>query len=323
MASGNLPIPAGIRGTGTVKNAQRRRPKLFSRKSPGEIVFDILNAFLLIMFCLTILYPFWNTLLISLASGSDVNSLGFRLWIKSWNINAYKFAFSKYGNVGIAYLNSILRTVVGTLAGVIVTLLAAYPLSKKDIPGRNFMTIYILVTMFFSGGLIPTYLLIRRIGLFNNRLVLILPALVQGYYVIIMRNFLMTIDPAFEESAFMDGANFFQILVRIVVPLSKPVIATIALWIAVWHWNQWFDALIYLSSERKIVLQLLLRRMIQQMTQLQNEQMQQYMELQEVELPTQSVRAAITILTIGPIIFFYPFLQKYFVKGIFLGSLKG
>ena len=133
----------------------------------------------------------------------------------------------------------------------------------------------------------------------------------------------MTIDPAFEESAFMDGANFMQILFRIIIPLSKPVIATIALWIAVWHWNQWFDALIYLSSERKIVLQLLLRRMIQQMTNLQNDAMQNFMDLEEVALPTQSVRAAITILTIGPIIFFYPFLQKYFIKGIFLGSLKG
>ena len=129
------------------------------------------------------------------------------------------------------------RTIVGTIAGVFVTLLAAYPLSKCDIQSRNFMTIYNLITMFFHGGLIPTYLLIRNIGLFNNRLVLILPMLVQGYYVIIMRNFLMTIDPSFEESAFMDGANFLQILVWIIIPLSKPVIATIALWIAVWHWN--------------------------------------------------------------------------------------
>ncbi len=320
MVSGNVPIPAEVEAPG---DAGRRRPKAFSRKSPGEIVFDVFNAFLLILFCLTIFYPFWNTLLISMASGSDVNSLGFRFWITSWNLNAYRLAFSKYGHVGIAYLNSIFRTVVGTIAGVIVTLLAAYPLSKRDIPGRNLMTIYILITMFFSGGLIPTYLLIRNIGLFNTRAALILPLLVQGYYVIIMRNFLMTIDPAFEESAFMDGANYLQILVRIIVPLSKPVIATIALWIAVWHWNQWFDALIYLSSERKIVLQLLLRRMIQQMTLLQNEEMQRFMDIEEVALPTQSVRAAITILTMGPIIFFYPFLQKYFIKGIFLGSLKG
>jgi putative aldouronate transport system permease protein len=323
MASGNLPAGVDLKLPATNRPGPRMRPKAFSRKSPGDIAFDLVNGTLLVLLCLTIIYPFWNTLLISLASGKDVNSLGLRVWITTWNISAYKFAFSKYGHVGVAYLNSIFRTVIGTVLGVFVTLLAAYPLSKKDIPGRNAMTIYILITMFFHGGLIPTYLLIRNIGLFNSRLVLILPALVQGYYVIIMRNFLMTLDPSFEESAFMDGANFFQILMRIIIPLSKPVIATIALWIAVWHWNQWFDALIYLSSERKIVLQLLLRRMIQQMTAMQNAEMQQYMALEEVELPTESVRAAITIITIGPIIFFYPFLQKYFVKGIFLGSLKG
>ena len=323
MASGSAPDITRTEAPVDDKLRPRKRPKVFSRKTPGEITFDILNASLLIIFGLTILYPFWNTLLISFASGSDVYSLGFRVWISSWNVTAYKFAFSKYGHVGLAYVNSIFRTLLGTTAGVLFTLLASYPLSKKDIPGRNFMTVYILITMFFHGGLIPTYLLIRNIGLFNSRLVLILPMLIQGYYVIIMRNFLMTLDPAFEESAFMDGANYGQILVRIIIPLSKPVIATIALWIAVWHWNQWFDALIYLSSERKIVLQLLLRRMIQQMTALQNEQMQQFMEVEEIVLPTQSVRAAITILTIGPIIFFYPFLQKYFIKGIFLGSLKG
>ncbi|MBT3272141.1 MAG: carbohydrate ABC transporter permease [Spirochaetales bacterium] len=297
--------------------------RFYSRKTRGEIVFDFFNVILLCLFCLTILYPFWSTIVLSFSDIDNANTLGFKVWIPKWSFTAYQYAFSKYGHVGTAYLNSIFRTIVGTLLGVFMILLAAYPLSKKDIPGRNIMTIYILITMFFSGGLIPTYLLIRNIGLFNSRFALILPVLVQGYYVIIMRNFLMTIDPAFEESAFMDGANYFQILTRIIIPLSKPVIATVALWVAVYHWNEWFMALIYLSSERKIVLQLLLRRMLQNITALQNEEMQAFMDVEDAQLPTQSVRAAITVLTIGPIIFFYPFLQKYFIKGIFLGSLKG
>lgn len=132
----------------------------------------------------------------------------------------------------------------------------------------------------------------------------------------------MTLDKAYEDSAFMDGANYFQILVRIIIPLSKPVIATIALWAAVGHWNSWFDALIYLKSESKIVLQLLLRRLIQEMT-LMAEQMKEFKSIEQDELPSEAVKAAITILTIGPIILLYPFLQKYFIKGIFMGSLKG
>jgi putative aldouronate transport system permease protein len=170
--------------------------------------------------------------------------------------------------------------------------------------------------------LITAYLLIRRIGLFDTRWALILPTLTVGFYIIIMRNFLMTLDKAYEDSAFMDGANYFQILVRIIIPLSKPVIATIALWAAVGHWNSWFDALIYLKSESKIVLQLLLRRLIQEMT-LMAERMEKFTNIEKNELPSEAVKAAITILTIGPIILLYPFLQKYFIKGIFMGSLKG
>ena len=239
-----------------------------------------------------------------------------------WNVGAYKFALSKYGSVPVAYINSIFRTVMGTVLTIVITLLAAYPLSKILIPGRNMLTIFILITMFFSGGLIPSYLLIRRLGLFDTRWALILPSLAIGFYTIIMRNFLMTIDSAYEDSAFIDGANYFQILVRIIIPLSKPVIATIALWTAVMHWNSWFDALIYTKSESKIVLQLLLRRLIQEMT-LMDDSLNDFLNVEQIKLPSEAVKAAITILTIGPIILLYPFLQKYFIKGIFIGSLKG
>ena len=232
-------------------NVVRRRvalPKYMRRRTPGDIVFDVLNTLLLVAFCLTIVYPFWMTLLLSFSSTDEATSLGFHLWIRNWQITAYRFALSRYGNVPTAYVNSIFRTIMGTVLTVMVTLLAGYPLSKRNLPYRNVVTVVILVTMFFSGGLIPTYLLIRNIGLYDSRWALILPTLAQGYYIIIMRNFLMTVDKAYEESAFMDGANYAQILVRIVVPLSKPVIATIALWTAVYHWNEWFSGIIYVAD---------------------------------------------------------------------------
>ena len=277
----------------------------------------------LTLFALSIVYPFWVTLLTSFSTVEEVTSLGFKFWISEWSFGAYQFAFSEYGNAQVAYYNSIYRTVLGTLVAVAMTLLAAYPLAKRNLPARNLLTIVLLITLFFAGGLVPNYLLIRRLGLIDTRWALILPLAVNGFYIIIARNFLMTIDPAYEDAALVDGAGYPSILARIIVPLSKPIIATLALWTAVAHWNSWFDALIYIRSERKIVLQTLLRRMIQQI----QEALLGVDRFRAIEdlptLPTEAAQAALTILTIGPIVLLYPFLQKYFIKGIFIGSLKG
>ena len=297
--------------------------RILRRKTPGDIIFDSFNHLFLILFCTIILYTVWTTLLLSFSGVGDATTLGFHIWIRKWSLTAYEFAFSRYGNVGIAYFNSIVRTILGTFLTVLCTLLAAYPLSKRRLPGRNLLTLYVIVTMFFSGGIIPLYLVVRNLGLFDTRLALILPEMAVGFYVIIMRNFLMTIDDAYEQSAFMDGANYFQILLKIVIPLSKPVLAVIALWTAVAHWNEWFHALILMKSESKIVLQILLRRLIHEVLLTEDTMVGMFLREREVELPTESVRAAILILTIGPIILLYPFLQKYFIKGVFMGSLKG
>ena len=306
-----------------LKSRKHKRPFFLRRKSRANLLFDILNSTFLILFSLSILYPFWTTILLSFSHAEDATTLGFHLWIERWTLDAYRFAFSKYGNVGIAYLNSIFRTVVGTFLAVIVTILGAYPLSKRNLPGRTVLTFYLLVTMFFGGGLIPTYFLVRNLGLLDSRWALILPLLASGFNIIIMRNFLMTIDPALEESAYMDGAGYFRILTRIIIPLSKPVIATIALWVAVAHWNSWFDGLIYIRSESKIVLQLVLRRLLIEVDAAYATAMKRFMITREIHLPAQSTKAAVIVLTIGPIIMVYPFLQKYFIKGIFMGSLKG
>jgi len=226
--------------------------------------------------------------------------------------------------VSVAYLNSIYRTVVGTFLTVVFTMLAAYPLSRRDLPGRTATTVYILITMFFGGGLIPTFLLMRRLQLIDSRWVLILPMMTNGFYIIIMRNFMMTIDRALEDSALVDGANHVQILFWIIAPISMPVIATVALWAAVGHWNAWFDALVYIRSDSKVVLQLLLRRMIVEAEERFRRMLLTFQLEEDVEeLPMPAVKAAVTLLTIGPIILVYPFIQRYFIRGILVGSLKG
>ncbi|MNI39980.1 Inner membrane ABC transporter permease protein YcjP [compost metagenome] len=199
--------------------------------------------------------------------------------------------------------------------------LGAYALSKKYLPHRNFYTMLIVLTMFFSGGLIPTFLLIKSIGLYDTRWALIIPGLINTFYMIIMRNFFMELPQELEDSAKIDGANDIQILARIVVPVSKPILATIGLWVAVHHWNEWFQALIYIQDQSKIVLQILLRRLIVENDDLQMRELMS--QATEDEVVAETVKSAVLMIATIPILVVYPFIQKYFVKGIMVGSLKG
>ncbi|KIL41972.1 sugar ABC transporter permease [Gordoniibacillus kamchatkensis] len=283
-------------------------------------LFDTLNVTFLSLFSLAVLYPFWQTLVLSFSDANNASTLGFHLWPDQWVTDAYQFVFT-FQNIMVAYSNTIIRTVIGTALIVTCTLLTAYPLSKKDLPYRNYFTAFFLIAMFFSGGLIPNYLLIKSLGLLDNRLALILPGAVNVFSIIIMRNYLMTIDKGLEESAFMDGAGYFKILTSIVIPLSKPVIATVALWAAVGHWNAWFDAMIYIRDPSKTVLQMVVRQMMVALDLSQTQFGGGGMS--NANLLLSNVRAATVMISIGPIILIYPFAQKYFIKGIMIGSLKG
>jgi putative aldouronate transport system permease protein len=204
---------------------------------------------------------------------------------------------------------------------MLATIMTAYPLSKKYFPNRSFWTSLLIFTMFFSGGLIPNYLMVRSLGIYNTVWSMVLPGLISTYNMIIMRNFFMNIPGELEESARIDGANDFLILARIIVPVSGPIIATVALWTMVSHWNAWFDCMIYISTTSKQVLQLMLRRIVLEGT----------MQLMELNTTTtdmgltnpDSVKAATIMVATMPILMVYPFLQKYFVKGVLIGSLKG
>lgn len=284
-------------------------------------LFDLLNVTGYTLFSLIVLYPFWQTIVLSFSDAGASSSLGVHLWPDRWITDAYEFVFS-YGNVMKAYINTIIRTVAGTILIVTFTVLAAYPLSKKELPFRNFFTIFFLIAMFFSGGMIPDYLLVKNLGLLDNSLSLILPSAVNVFFIIIMRNYFMTIDKGIEESAIIDGANYFQILTKIIIPISKPVIATVALWAAVYHWNEWFHALVYIQDDAKTVLQIVVRDMLTAMDLSKNAQMGGG-GMSSSELLLSNVRAATVIISIGPIVLIYPFVQKYFIKGIMIGSLKG
>jgi len=289
--------------------------------SAGGRVFSAVNAALLFLFSLSILYPFWSLILQSFSSVEEVSAMGLHVWIRHWTTASWRFIFSDE-RLGTGYANTLFRVAFGTLTTLLVTFTAAYALSKRDLPGRAFLTIAFVLTMFFSGGLIPSYLLIRRLGLMNSRWVLIIPAALNVYYIIVTRNFLMTIDQAMEDSAIIDGAGYWTVLLRIIAPLSRPVLATIGLWTAVAHWNSWFDALIYVDDPKKQVLQLLIRELMKTLTLGELDSAGANLGL-TVFVPPQSVVAVTILATIGPIVLVYPFIQKHFVKGVMLGSVKG
>ncbi len=287
-------------------------------------LFDAANYVFLFLFSVSILYPFWTILLQSFSPPEALYRVGLHIWLNAWSLDAWRYTFSNPG-VATAYFNTIHRVVFGTVSTLLITFTGAYALSKRTLPGRNFFTLLYVLTMFFGGGLIPTYLLIRSLGLMNTRWVLVIPNALNVFYIIIARNFLMTIDQAIEDSAVIDGAGYWRILFQIIVPLSKPVIATVALWAAVGHWNSWFDAMIYQSSKGLRVLQILIREMMLSLNVSQDSLLAKMMEdlpgLRKT--PPQAFQAATILVTIGPIVLVYPFIQRYFVKGVMLGSLKG
>jgi putative aldouronate transport system permease protein len=226
------------------------------------------------------------------------------------------------GRIWQGYRNTVLYTAVGTALNLAMTILAAYPLSRRDLPGRNFFMFLMVFTMYFSGGLIPTYLVIRQLGLLNSFWVMILPTAIVTYNLIVMRTFFATTIPKeLLESGFIDGAGNFRILLTIVLPLSSPVIAVVGLFYAVGHWNAFFNALIYLRDSALYPLQLILRDILLQS--MVEDVGTDSLGMQEQVLISEGIKYAIILISSLPVILMYPFVQKYFVKGVMVGSIKG
>jgi len=291
------------------------------QKSINIKLFDFINYGILIIISILFIYPFWDTLVLSFSTPSFARELGVRLFPAGGiNLGSYEEVFQS-NTIYIAYMNTLIRVILGTSLNVLVTFLGAYCISKRDMPFVKIMTVLILITLFFNGGIIPRYLLIRNLGLMGSRWALILPILTSGWSVFLARNFISSLPSALEESALIDGAHPLTVVFKIIMPISMPIIAVLALWAAVMHWNEWFRALIYTRSRSQIVLQLLLRRILIEQTEtvIENE------TLTSITLKStpQSVKAATIMVATIPIICFYPFLQKYFVKGVLVGAVKG
>jgi putative aldouronate transport system permease protein len=218
------------------------------------------------------------------------------------------------------FLNSIIRATLGTILSLLVYGLTAYPLSKRRLPGVKILTWIFVFTMLFDGGIIPNYILIRNLGLMNTRFALIVQGVVSAFNIIIMRNFFFSLPESLEESAKIEGAGDLTIFFRIVVPLSKPVMATIGLWVAVWHWNNWFDAMIYITDRSKQILQIILREILINNS---GEMMNEMRMMSNLDFQMLQLRAAVIIISVVPVMLIYPFIQRYFIKGIMLGSVKG
>ncbi|WP_168121231.1 carbohydrate ABC transporter permease [Paenibacillus sp. HB172176] len=294
----------------------------FFGMSRGEVAFQYFIIVVISLLCITTLYPFIHVLSISFSSASEAIRPGIHLYPKEFTLAAYEKAVKLEG-IWTGFENTIFRTVVGTFLSVLAMSVGAYALSKKTLPHRGFITMAIVLTMFFSGGLIPTFLLMKDIGLYDTRLALIIPGLYNTFYMIIMRNFFMSLPDELEEAAKIDGAHDIRILIQLILPLSKPILATISIWVAVHLWNEWFNALIYIQDQSKVVLQIYLRRLI---VENMDYDLQQLM-LQEGgsadQAVPESIKAAVLMIVTVPILLVYPFIQKHFVKGIMVGSLKG
>ena len=290
------------------------------KRTKAEKVFNVFNIIFLLLFACTTVYPFLYTLSISLSSAVEASTGGFHLFPKDVSLTAYKMVF-RNNSLPIAYFNTIFRTVVGTLLGLIVTCFYAYALSRKETPNKKFFTVLLVFTMLFNGGKIPTYLVLKQYHLLDSLWVYILPMMITPYNVIVARSFFISLPNSLNESAKIDGAGEFCIFFKIIMPLSKPIIMTIALFMAVAHWNSWYDSLMYITDNNKIVVQLLLQRIIQESD--VSLVTQGLLNPDAAEFTSETIKSATVIVAIIPILLFYPFIQKYFTKGMMLGAVKG
>ena len=291
------------------------------KKSRGEILFEIVVYAIAALFCIYCLFPFAIILGSSFETESNFAVYGFPIIPKDFTLQAYKMVLGD-SQIFKAYGVTIFTTAVGTLFSMLLTISMAYPLSLKKIKFRNAITFFVYFTMLFGGGLVPTYLLISKtLNMKNNIFVLILPVAFSAWNMFLMRNFFAGIPHELSESAYVDGANDFQILRKIILPVSVPGIATLSLFYALGYWNQWFNAMLYIEDTNLFPLQYLLMRMLRNVDAMR--EMARTTGMSVGDLPTNSLRMATTVVAIGPIVLLYPYVQKYFTSGLTVGAIKG
>ena len=288
------------------------------KKTASQKVFDVLNHTFLLLLVLLTLYPCIYVVVASLSDPNEVlKSGGLMVWPKGFQLDTYKLVFQNR-MILVGYKNTIFYVVVGTAINLILTIFGAYALSRKDVPGKNAMMMMIIFTMFFRGGMIPEFLINKSIGVYDNRLAIILPYAISVYNLIIMRTFFQNIPVSLEESAKIDGANDFTILFRIMIPLAIPSIAVVGLYYGVEHWNSYMRSLIYLRNRELFPLQIILREILLQN---QNEALQSATDTTFAY--AENLKYATIVVATVPILCVYPFLQRFIVKGVMIGAVKG
>jgi len=287
-----------------------------SKKSFSGKLFDVCNITVLILLAFITLYPFLYVVFASVSNPVKLmGNTDMLLWPAGFTINAYKKVFTN-SSIYIGYMNTIFYVVAGTSTNIIATCMAAYVLSRKQLKLRRFFTLMFIFTMYFNGGLIPNYLLVKDLGMVDSRLALIIPGAVSTFNLMIMITGFESIPQSLEESARIDGAGDWRILFQIIMPLAKPIIMVIVLYYAVGHWNSWFNAMIYIRDANKMPLQIFLRDIL---TRSQLGAMAGQMEVEDVG---QTIKYATIIVSTVPILCVYPFIQKHFVKGVMVGAVK-
>ena len=290
----------------------------YNKLTPSRVAFNIINISIMLTVAVATLYPFLYVLAASLSDTSYIVQGKVGIIPIGINLEAYKRVL-EYPFIGKSYYNTILYTVMGTTINLILTVCGAYPLSRNRFPGKKFFMFIVTFTMLFGGGMIPTFLVVKGLGLYNTIWAMILPSAISTWNLIIMRTFFQQIPASLEEAALIDGTNEIQALYMIILPLSMPSLVTIALFYAVGHWNSFFPALIYLKNKELYPLQIILRQIV-----IQNETDSMVNDLnQGRELVSESIKHATIIVATLPILTIYPFIQKYFVKGVMVGAVKG
>ena len=286
------------------------------KRSLGSRSFDVFNVLILALLAVTTIYPFWDALIVSVSSLKAYLSTPVHLWSSEFSFEGYAYMLNT-GTLWTSYANTLFITVAGTAINVLVTIMAAYVLSKNELKGHRVLMFLAVFTMMFTGGIIPTYMVVKNLGMMNSLWSMILPTAVSTYNLIIMRNFFRAMPKELEESGMLDGCTEVGVLFRIVLPVSIPAVTTITLFYAVDHWNDFFSAIMYISSQKAWPLQLFLRSMLFE------SDMAYASGGESLFLLGQPMKMAAIMLAIIPIMCAYPFFQKYFTKGVMAGAVKG
>lgn len=294
------------------------------KETRGEKIFNYINVVLIALFTIIIALPLINVILNSFVTTEEAFQRSVIIIPHKFSLAAYELILAANNGIINGYKVTIFRVVAGTALNMFFSYILAYTIAKDDLPGKRALTIYIFFIMLFSGGLIPYYIVVKATYIMNNLLVYILPTLVQAYNVLLLRNFIMQIPSSFSESAEIDGAPEMTILFKIIMPLSKPAMVTIALFYAVYHWNDWFTAYLFIRDSNKYPVQMVLRDiLINANVRFDGKNKHALNSLVSNPPPANVIQNAAVVITTLPIVFIYPFFQKHFVKGIMIGGVKG